>query len=111
MTAFTLSDALATAAYANRNPSYAEYVKAAPVDQRAIVARWTELAKFYSPHDAGYYSSDEQFRAGAHAARCLSRTIEAQHPTPPVREIKPTPVQDNWDYGYCGSYQNYELGE
>lgn len=45
MTALGLADALAKTAFAGRNPNWTEYRVAAPCDQRAIVARWREIAE------------------------------------------------------------------
>lgn len=44
MTALTMADAFAKAAYAGRDPDLTEYHKASPCDQRAILARWYEIA-------------------------------------------------------------------
>ena len=41
----TLADALATLTFKNRNPTWAEYEKASPCDQRAIAARWKEISE------------------------------------------------------------------
>lgn len=40
-----VSDLISALSYAGRNPSWSEYEKAAPVDQRAIVARWWDISR------------------------------------------------------------------
>jgi hypothetical protein len=38
-----LAEALTGLQYANRFPTFAEYKKAAPIEQRAIIARWKQI--------------------------------------------------------------------
>ena len=41
----SIADAFSAVAVAGRTPTWAEYQSAAPCDQRAIIARWFEIAQ------------------------------------------------------------------
>ena len=63
---FTISDAMADARFANRTPTYSEFQKASPCDQRAIKRRWHELGtseaseKQLHEKEAAYFKSQAE---------------------------------------------------
>ena len=74
----TLSDAMADARFANRTPTYSEFKKASPCDQRAIKRRWHELGTSEF-EEREFYEKVEAYGRGTAAEYEFQRTNLARH--------------------------------
>jgi len=105
----TLADTLAQLAVANRNPSWLEYKHSSPAEQRAIVARWKEIAS--AP--AGSFDDISDY-AKVNFKIALAFHGAAEWPERKSAHMPETfRAKDDvqWDYDMCGSRQNSEYGE
>lgn len=105
----TISDVFAQAAYAKRNPSWLEYKYGAPVEQRAILDRWKQIA---SAPASSFESIDEYAKTNFKIALAVNGAAEW-----PERKSAHMPetfrsddVQWDYDLDACGN-PNYMQGE
>lgn len=96
-----MAEALASIGHAKRNPTRAEYDRAAPAEQRAIISRWKQLA--------GQTPTMENVTDLVIARNYLSLVLTGK-PWQPEKPIGAPTVRDEHDKDLAEFREEIELG-